>query len=128
MYSNVLEMAHKSLKPVVQIAENNTALAVKLVGRQSDAAVKLLEGNLAHLQALSSVEDFNGAVELQQKYVESLTEDYLSEARESSAAVEEAMTEAGKIFEGSWKNVQDQVKEAAETVKAEVKKAGKKAA
>ena len=128
MYANVVEMAQKSMKPVVQLAENNTALAVKLISRQSEKAVELLEGNLAHLQALSAAEDFNGAVELQQKYLESLAEGYMAEAQESAAVVEEAAVEAGKILEGSWADAQEQVKVAAESVKKEVKKASKKAA
>ena len=128
MYEKALEMTKNSFKPMVQLAESNTALAVKLISRQSEKAVKMLEDNLAHVQALSAAEDFNGAVELQQKYVEAKAEEAMASARENAADIEEAVTEAGKILEGSWAEVQTQVKEAADVVKTEVKKAATKKA
>ncbi len=124
MYEDLVKLAQESLKPAMKLAENNTALAVKLLNSQSEKAVQLLEDNLAHAQALVETKDLNIAVELQQKYAESLGEKLLDTARENAAVVESALTEAGKIYEGSMADVQAQASKTVENIQ----KAGKKAA
>ena len=64
MYEDFMKMAQESLKPVMKMAENNTALAVKLMKAQSETTADLLEGNLAHFQALAESKDLHAAVEL----------------------------------------------------------------
>ncbi len=128
MYEDFVKLAQDSLKPMMKLAENNTALAVKLMKAQSDSATELLEGNLAHMQALAKTNDLNAAVEMQQKYVEALNEKLLTSAKENASAIEAAMTEAGKIFEGSLAEVQAQAKKTVENIEKEMNKASKKAA
>ncbi|MCP4875104.1 MAG: phasin family protein [Gammaproteobacteria bacterium] len=128
MYEDFIKMAQESLKPVMKLAENNTALAVKLMKAQSDNAAELMQNNLAHVQALVETKDLNVAVELQQKYVEALNEKLTTVAKDNAAAVEAAVTEAGKIFEGSLADVQAQARKTAQNIEKEITKASKKAA
>ena len=128
MYEDFMKMAQESLKPMMKMAENNTALAVKLMKAQADTTAEMLQGNLAHFQALAETKDLNAAVEMQQKYVEALNEKLVNVAKDNAAAVEAAITEAGKIFEGSIAEVQAQAKKTAESIEKEISKAGKKAA
>ncbi len=128
MYEDFIKMAQESLKPVMKLAENNTALAVKLMKAQSDNAAELMQNNLAHVQALVETKDLNVAVELQQKYVEALNEKLTAVAKDNAAAVEAAVTEAGKIFEGSLADVQAQARKTAQNIEKEITKASKKAA
>ena len=128
MYEDFMKMAQESLKPMLKMAENNTALAVKLMQAQADTTAEMLKGNLAHFQALAETKDLNAAVEMQQKYVEMLNEKLVTVAKDNASVVEAAVTEAGKIFEGSIAEVQAQAKKAAESIEKEISKAGKKAA
>ena len=128
MYEDFMKMAQESMKPMLLMAENNTAMAVKLMKAQADTTADMLESNLAHVQALVETKDVNAAVEMQQKYVETLNEKLVAAARDNAAVIEAAVTEAGKIFEGSIAEVQAQAKKAAETMEKEISKAGKKAA
>ena len=128
MYEDFMKMAQESLKPMMKMAENNTALAVKLMKAQADTTAEMLKGNLAHFQALAETKDLNAAVEMQQKYVEALNEKLVTVAKDNATAVEAAITEAGKIFEGSIAEVQAQAKKTAESIEKEISKAGKKAA
>ena len=127
MYEDFMKMAQESLKPILKMAENNTALAVKLMKAQADTTAEMLQGNLAHFQALAETKDLNAAVEMQQKYVESLNEKLVAVAKDNASAVEAAIAEAGKIFEGSIAEVQAQAKKTAETIEKEISKAGKAA-
>ena len=128
MYEDFMKMAQESLKPMMKVAENNTALAVKLMKAQSESTAELLQGNLEHFKALAETKDLNAAVEMQQKYVEASNEKITVATKENTAAIEAAVTEAGKIFEGSIADVQAQTKKAAESLEKEFSKAGKKAA
>ena len=128
MYEDFMKMAQESMKPMLKMAENNTALAVKLMKAQADTTTEMMQGNLAHVQALVETKDLNVAVEMQQKYVEGLNEKMAEIAKENAAVVEAAATEAGKIFEGSIAEVQAQAKKTAESIEKEIGKAGKKAA
>ena len=128
MYEDFVKMAQESLKPVMKLAENNTALAVKLVQAQADSASEMMQGNIDHLKALVETKDLNTAVEMQQKYVEALNDKLLTAAKENAAAIEAAVSEAGKIFEGSLAEVQAQAKKTVENLEKEMSKAGKKAA
>jgi len=132
MYEDFMKMAQESLKPMMKLAENNTALAVKLMKAQADATAEMtaemLQGNLVHVQALAETKDLNAAVEMQQKYVEELNEKMAATAKDNTAVIEAAVTEAGKIFEGSLAEVQAQAKKTAESIEKEISKAGKKAA
>ena len=128
MYEDFVKMAQDSLKPAMKLAENNTALAIKLMQSQADSAAEMLQGNLDHVKALAETKDLNAVVEMQQKYVETLNEKLVAVARENTAAVEAAVTEAGKIFEGSIAEVQAQAKKTVENIEKEINKAGKKAA
>ncbi|MFT5505903.1 MAG: 4-hydroxy-3-methylbut-2-en-1-yl diphosphate synthase IspG/GcpE [Gammaproteobacteria bacterium] len=128
MYEDLIKLAHDSMKPMLKLAENNTALAVKLMQTQAQNTSEILQGNLAHVQALVETKDFNVAVEMQQKYVESLNEKMAVVTKDNAAVVETAVTEAGKVFEGSIAEVQAQAKKTAETLEKEMSKAGKKAA
>ena len=128
MYEDFMKMAQDSMQPMLKMAENNTAMAVKLVKAQADATTELMQGNLAHVQKLAETKDLNVAVEMQQKYVETVNEKLAAVARDNAAVIEAAVTEAGKIFEGSMAEVQAQAKKAAETMEKEISKAGKKAA
>ncbi len=128
MYEDFMKMAQENLKPMLKLAENNTALAVKLMKAQADATAEVMQGNLVHVQALAETKDLNAAVEMQQKYVESLNEKLVTTAKENAAVIEAAVTEAGKIFEGSIAEVQAQAKKTAESIEKEISKAGKKAA
>ncbi|MCP4470158.1 MAG: phasin family protein [Gammaproteobacteria bacterium] len=123
-----MKMAQENLKPIFKLAENNTALAVKLMKAQADATAEVMQGNLVHVKALAETKDLNAAVEMQQKYVESLNEKLVTTAKENAAVIEAAVTEAGKIFEGSIAEVQAQAKKTAESIEKEISKAGKKAA
>ena len=128
MYEDFMKTAQESLKPMLKMVENNTALAVKLMKAQSDTTAEMLQGNLVHFQALAASKDLNAAVEMQQKYVETLNEKLVTVAKDNAAVVEAAITEAGQIFEGSIAEVQAQAKKTAESIEKEISKAGKKAA
>jgi phasin family protein len=128
MYEDFMKMAQESMKPMLQLAENNTALAVKLMKAQAETTTEMMQSNLAHVQALVETKDLNVAVEMQQKYVEGVNEKMADMAKENAAVVEAAATEAGKIFEGSMAEVQAQAKKTAESIEKEISKAGKKAA
>ena len=128
MYEDFVKLAQDSLKPVMKMAENNTALAVKLMQAQTENASELLQGNLAHMKALVETKDLNAAVEMQQKYLETLNEKLIDAAKENVSAIEAAMAEAGKIFEGSFAEVQAQAKKTVEKIEKEINKAGKQAA
>ena len=128
MYEDFMKLAQDSLKPAMKLAENNTALAVKLMQSQADNAAELMQNNLAHVQALVETKDLNEVVEMQQKYVEALNEKLVNVAKDNAAAVEAAITEAGKIFEGSLADVQAQAKKTVEKIEKEMSKTGKKAA
>jgi hypothetical protein len=110
------------------MAENNTALTVKLLKAQADTTTEMLQGNLTHMQALAETKDLNAAVEMQQKYVEALNEKLVTIAKDNTSAIEAAVAEAGKIFEGSLAEVQAQARKTAENIEKEISKAGKKAA
>ena len=128
MYEDLVKMAQDSLKPVMKLAENNTALVVKLLKSQSVQTAELLESNLAQVKVLADAKDLNTAVELQQKYVESLSEKWLETAKENAAAIESVVGEATQIFEGSLADVQVQAKKTVDNIAKEVNKAGNKAA
>ena len=128
MYEDFMKMAQESLKPVMKLAENNTTLAVKLMQTQAETAAEMMQSNLAHVQALVETKDLNVAVEMQQKYVETLNEKLVTVAKDNAAVIEAAVTEAGKIFEGSLAEVQAQAKKTAQNIEKEMAKAGKKAA
>ena len=128
MYQDFLKLTQDSLKPVMQLAENNTALAVSLLKSQSEKTVELLESNLAHLNALAETKDVNKAMQLQQQYVETLGEKLINVSKENAAAVEAAMSEAGKLFEGSLAEVQAQAKKTVEKLEKEIGKVAKKSA
>ncbi len=128
MYQEFLKLTQDSLKPVMKLAENNTALAVNLMKSQSEKTVELLESNLAHLNALSETKDVNKAIQLQQKYVESLGEQLVAASKENAAAVEAAMAEAGKLFEVSLAEGQAQAKQTVAKLEKEVNKVAKKSA
>jgi len=128
MYEDFMKMAQDSMKPMLKLAENNTALAVKLLNSQTENTAELMKSNLAHVQALVETKDLNDAVEMQQKYVEALNEKMVTVAKENAAVVEAAVSEAGKIFEGSLAEVQAQAKKTVETIEKEMNKAGKKKA
>lgn len=124
MYENFVKLAQDSLKPVMKLAENNTALAVNLLKSQSEQTTDLIQSNLSHLQALATTKDVNEVVQLQQKYVEVLGEKMVAVGKENAAVVEAAISEVGKAFEGSLAEVQAQAKK----VEKEITKAAKKAA
>ena len=128
MYEDFMKLAQDSLKPAMKLAENNTALAVKLVQAQAENAAELMQGNLEHVKALVETKDLNVAVEMQQKYVEALNDKFVTAAKDNAAAIEAAVSEAGKIFEGSLAEVQAQAKKTVENIEKEMSKAGKKAA
>ncbi len=128
MYEDFMKMAQESIKPMLKMAENNTALAVKLMQAQADSSAEMMQSNLAHVQALVETKDLNVAVEMQQKYVETVNEKLAIVAKDNAAVVEAAVTEAGKIFEGSIAEVQAQATKTAESIELEISKAGKKAA
>ena len=128
MYEDFMKMAQESMKPMLKMVENNTALTVKLMQAQADTTAEMMQSNLAHVQALSEIKDLNVAVEMQQKYVETVNEKLANVAKDNAAVVEAAVTEAGKIFEGSIAEVQAQAKKTAATMEKEISKAGKKAA
>jgi len=128
MYEDFMKMAQDSMKPMLKLAENNTALAVKLLHSQTENAAQLMQSNLAHVQALVETKDLNAAVEMQQKYVETLNEKMVTVAKENASVVEAAVSEAGKIFEGSLAEVQAQAKKTVENLEKEMNKAGKKKA
>jgi hypothetical protein len=128
MYQDFVKMAQDNIKPVMQLAESNTALAVNLFKSQSEKTVDLMQSNLSHLQALSASKDMNEAVSLQQKYAEELSEKWVAASKENAAAIEAALTDAGKVFEGSLAEVQAQAKKTAQKIEKEITKAAKKAA
>jgi hypothetical protein len=128
MYEDFMKLAQESLKPVMKLAENNTALAVKLMQAQSESTAELMQNNLAHVKALVETKDLNVAVEMQQKYVEVVNEKLVAVAKDNAAVVEAAVTEAGKIFEGSLAEVQAQAKKTAANIEKEISKASKQAA
>ena len=128
MYEDFIKMAQDSFKPVMKMAENNTALAVKLMQGQAESTAELMQSNLAHAQALVATKDLNEMLEMQQKYVETLNEKLVVAAKENSAAIEAAVAEAGQIFEGSLVEAQAQAKKTVANIEKEINKAGKKAA
>jgi phasin family protein len=125
MYEDFMKVAQESMKPMLKMAENNTAMAVKLMKAQAETTAEMMQSNLEHLQALAATKDLNDAVEMQQKYVEAVNEKMVAVARDNAGVIEAAMTEAGKIFEGSLAEVQAQAKKAAETMEKEISKASK---
>ncbi len=128
MYEEFMKLAQDSMKPAMKLAENNTALAIKLMQSHADNAAELMQGNLAHVKSLAETKDLNTVVEMQQKYVEALNEKLVAVAKENTAAIEAAVAEAGKIFEGSLAEVQAKAKKTVENIEKEINKAGKKAA
>ena len=128
MYQEFVKLTQESLKPMMQLAEKNTALTVDMLKSQSEKAAELLESNLSHFLVLSQAKDFNGAAQLQQKYVETLSEKIVTASKENAAALKVALDEAGKAFEGSLAEVQAHAKKTAEKVEKEMTKAAKKAA
>jgi phasin family protein len=127
MYEDFMKVAQESMKPMLKMAENNTAMAVTLMKAQAETTAEMMQSNLAHVQALSVTKDLNDAVEMQKKYAESVNEKLAAVARDNAAVVEAAATEAGKIFEGSMVEVQAQAKKAAESMEKEISKASKAA-
>lgn len=127
MYEEFVKVAQDAMKPAMKLAENNTALAVKLLQNNATNAVEVMEGNLAHVKALAETDDLNVALEMQQKYVEGLNEMLVKAAKENTVAVETAVTEAGKIFEGSMAEAQAQAKKTVEKIEKEISKASKAA-
>ena len=123
MNEEFAKMFQESMKPVLNLAQANTEAMVKLLKTQSEAAAELLEGNLAHVQALAKVEEPQAAVELQQKYMEGLTEKFGAVAKENAAVIEAAVTEASKVFETSVVDFQEQTKKAAAKIEENLKKA-----
>lgn len=117
MYSNPQKLAQEMLKPVIELAANNTAFAVKMIGRNAEAATKQLEGNLAHLKALASVEDVNGAVQLQKDYLKSTTEDFQSEFAANVKIAQEAAMDFNKVAQDSWNEVKTQIQDSVQTAK-----------
>ena len=128
MYEDFVKLAQESIKPVMQLAEKNTALAVSLMKSQSEKTAEFMQSNLTHLQALAATKDVNEAVQLQQKYVEEMGEKLVAASKENAVAVEAALAEAGKVFEGSLAEVQAQAKKTVEKLEKEMNKAAKKAA
>ena len=128
MYEDFVKLAQDSLKPAMKLAENNTALAVKLLQNQADNAAALMQSNFEHVKSLVETKDLNEAVEMQQKYVEALNDKLVTVAKENASVIEAAVTEAGKIFEGSIAEAQAQAKKTVENIEKEMNKAGKKAA
>lgn len=128
MYEEFVKLAQDSLKPVMKLAENNTALAVKLMNAQSTNVSEMLKDNLAHVQALAETKDLNVAVEMQQKYAEVMNEKMTNVAKENAAVIESSVAEAGKICEGSLAQAQVQAKKAAANIEKEINKAGSKKA
>ncbi len=128
MYEDFVKLAQENLKPVMKLAENNTALVVNLMKSQSEKTAEIMQSNLSHFQALSASKDVNEAVYLQQKYAEDLGEKWVAVSKENAAVVEAALTEAGKVFEGSLAEVQAQAKKTVEKIEKEMTKATKKAA
>ena len=128
MYQEFVKLAQENIKPVMKLAESNTALAVNLFKSQSEKTVDIMQSNLAHLQALSASKDVNEVVSLQQKYVEELGEKWVAASRENAAAVEAAVTDAGKVLEGSIADAQAQAKKTVEKIEKEISKVAKKAA
>lgn len=127
MYEEFVKVAQDAMKPMMKLAENNTAMAVKLMQSGSDNAVEMIEGHLAHCKAMVEVKDLNVAVEMQQKYVEGINEKLVAVAKENAVVVEAAVTEAGKIFEGSMAEAQAQAKKTVENIEKEINKAAKAA-
>ena len=115
MYTNPQKFAQEMMKPVIELAANNTAYAVKLIGRNAEAATKQLEGNLAHLKALTSVEDVNGAVQLQKDYLKSTAEEMQSELAASVKMAQEAAMQFNKVAQDSWSEVKSQIQESVQT-------------
>ena len=127
MFEEFAKVAQDAMKPVMKMAENNTALAVKLMQNNTENTVALMEDNLAHARALVETNDLNVAVELQQKYAEALNEKLVAAAKDNAVAIEAAVVEANKIFEGSVAEVQAQAKKTVENIEKEINKASKAA-
>jgi len=123
MYEEFAKMARDAMKPALKLVENNTDLMVKLLQAQSSKAAELMQGNLEHARALAATKDLNQAVEMQQKYLESLNEKLVAAARDNAAAIEAAVAEAGKILEGSFAEVQAQARQTVEKLEQEFSKA-----
>jgi phasin family protein len=128
MYEDFVKFAQDTLKPVMKLAETNTAVAVKLMQSQSQSAAQLMQNNLDHVKALIETKDLNVAVEMQTRYVEALNDKLVNSARENAAVIEAAMTESGKIFEGSLAEVQAQAMKTVENIEKEISKVSQKAA
>ena len=128
MYEDFVKFAQDSMKPMMALAEKNTAMVVNLLKSQSEKTAELMQSNLAHLQALAGTKDLNDALQLQQKYVETLNEKWVAASKENAAVVEAAVTEAGKVFEGSLAEVQAQAKKTVAKLEKEMTKAARKAA
>lgn len=127
MYEEFVKVAQDAMKPMIKLAENNTALTVKLMRSGSDNAAEMIEDHLAHCKALAQVKDLNVAVEMQQKYVEGVNEKLVTVAKDNAAVIEAAVAEAGKIFEGSMAEVQAQARKTVENIEKEISKAAKPA-
>ena len=125
MYEDFAKMAQEAMKPALKLAENNTQLVAKLLQSQSSKAAELLERNLEHAKSLSETKDVQEAVERQQKYLQSLNEELIAAARENASMIESAVTEAGKILEGSLADMQTQAREAVAKLEADFAKATK---
>jgi len=119
MHDEFVKLAQDAMKPALKLAESNTALVVKLLQSQSANTTTLLQENLAHAKALAGTGDLNQAIEMQQKFVESLNEKLVTAAKDNAAAIEAAIAEAGKIFEGSMVEVQAQARKAVESIEKE---------
>lgn len=117
MYTNPQKLAQEMMKPVIELAANNTALAVKLIGRNAEAATKQLEGNLAHLKAMASIEDINGAVQLQKDYFKSNAEELQSEFAANVKIAQEAAMQFNKVAQDSWSEVKSQIQESVQAGK-----------
>ena len=128
MYEDFVKLAQDSLKPVMKLAENNTALAVSLMNSQSNNVSEILKDNLAHVQALVETKDLNVAVEMQKKYVEALNDKMANVAKENAAVIEGSVAEASKIYEGSVVEAQAQAKKTVANIEKEMSKASKKVA
>ena len=59
MYEDFMKMAQDSMKPMLKMVENNTAMAVKLMQAQAETTSELMQSNLVHVQALVETKDLS---------------------------------------------------------------------
>lgn len=123
MNEEFTKMFQESMKPMMTLAQANTEAMIKLMKTQSEATAELMEGGLAHMQALVKIEEPQAAVELNQKYMETVTEKVGKVAKDNAAVIEAAVTEASKVFESSVVDFQEQTKKAAANMEKNLKKA-----